>query len=57
MQLFGKMTEILASGDKGKGVEHSLINTISIIFFENDSVVQAQIEKYINSVLYTKYEY
>lgn len=57
VQLFTKMSEILASGDKGKGIEHSLINTISIIFFENDSVVQAQIEKYINSVLFTKYEY
>ena len=51
------MSEVLASGEKGKGIEHSLINTISIIFFENNIVVQSQIEKYINSVLFTKYEY
>lgn len=41
VELFTKMSEILASGDKGKGIEHSLINSISIIFFENDSVVNA----------------
>ena len=41
VNLFTKMSEILASGDKGKGIEHSLINSISIVFFENDSVVQA----------------
>jgi hypothetical protein len=29
VELFTKMSEILASGDKGKGIEHSLINSIS----------------------------
>jgi hypothetical protein len=38
VQLFAKMSEILAS-DKGKNIEHGLINSISIIFFENDSVI------------------
>jgi hypothetical protein len=50
------MSELLAS-DKGKNIEHGLINSISIIFFENDSVIQAQIDKYITSVLFFKYEH
>jgi hypothetical protein len=41
VELFTKMSEILASGDKGKGIEHSLINSISIIFFENDDLIKA----------------
>ena len=41
VELFTKMSEILASGDKGKGIEHSLINSISIVFFENDDVIKA----------------
>jgi hypothetical protein len=40
VELFTKMSEILASGDKGKGIEHSLINSISIVFFENDDLIK-----------------
>jgi hypothetical protein len=42
---------------KGKELEHGLINSVSILFFENDSVINAQLEKYLHKVLYTKYEY
>lgn len=56
VQLFTQMSKVLAS-DKGKNIDCSLINSISIIFFEADSLLQAQIEKYINSVLFFKYEH
>jgi hypothetical protein len=37
----------MASQEKAKALDHNLINSISILFFETDSVLQAQLEKFI----------
>ena len=55
--LFSKLNEVLASKDKAKVMDHNMINSIAILFFENDSLIQGQIEKFIQRVLYTRYEY
>jgi len=54
--LFSRLNEVL-NGDKIKAIDHNIINSISILFFETESVVQPQIEKFIQRVLYTKYEF
>lgn len=55
-RLFSRLNDLLTA-DKIKALDHTIINSISILFFETDSVIQAQIEKFIQRVLYTKYEY
>lgn len=37
----------MASQEKAKALDPNLINSISILFFETDSVLQAQLEKFI----------
>jgi hypothetical protein len=51
------LNEVLANKQLAKALDHSLVNSIALLFFESDSVIQAQLEKFIARVLYTKYEY
>lgn len=55
--IFTKLNQAMASQEKAKALDPNLINSISILFFETDSVLQAQLEKFIQRVLFTKYEY
>jgi hypothetical protein len=45
--IFTKLNLVMASQEKAKALDHNLINSISILFFETDSVLQAQLEKFI----------
>lgn len=55
-----KLFELLSnvtSKHKSIKIDSRIVSSVAVLNFENDEVIQHQIEKFIQRVLYTKYEY
>ena len=55
--LFTSLTELLTKEDRSRQFDKTLATSITTLFFENDSVISAQQEKFVQRTLFAKYEY